>query len=156
MGRPKLRLQRADEWALNSIVAVAAAEDFEEFKKIRCARREVDPANAVSEEYYNFLVKVVSGLRAGRSFLRKDFDDWFASTCSSVGHKKSNRSANPEDNRSNHVRIPRLDRKGQALFADVLWTWVLLLRSKYVEVKWRYVVFLELNIIQEHTRCQCD
>lgn len=128
MGRQKYRLQRADEWALNSLVAAAAAEDFEEFSKIRVARREVDPANAVSREYYDLLVTVVAGLRASRSFSKEDFDGWFSCTCISNGFK----------GKMTHVRIPRMDRKGRACFADVVWVWVQMLRSKYVEVKWRY------------------
>ncbi len=132
MGRHKYRLQRADEWALNSLVAAAAAEDFDEFQKIRVARREVDPANAVSREYYDLLVTVIAGLRASRTFTREDFDGWFACTFLPNGHKKT------KSGTMKHVRVPRLDRKGRACFADVVWVWVQLLRSKYVEVKWRY------------------
>lgn len=144
MGRQKLRNQRADEWALNSIVAAAAAEDFGEFKKIRIARREVDPANAVSEEYYDLLVKAIKGLRASRTFQREDFDGWFECTCLSVGHKKTKAGSDSSSKTSatskpmTHIRIPRLDRKGRARFKDVVWAWVQLLRSKYVEVKWRF------------------
>ena len=130
MGRQKHRFQRADEWALNSLVAAAAAGSFHEFQMIRSARGEVDPRHEVSEDYFQLLVKVIDGLRGPRKFLRSDFDDWFASTCSSSGHKKT----------KNHVRIPQLDRKGKSCFADVVWMWVNLLRSKYVEVKWRFAI----------------
>lgn len=123
----KNRHQRADEWALNSFVAAAAAESYHDFRKIRAARKEVDPSHAVSSEYYDLLIQVIKSFREPRVFLRSDFDVWFANTCSSNGHRGAKQ----------HVRIPKLDRKGRRCFADILWLWVCFLRSKYVEVKWR-------------------
>jgi hypothetical protein len=127
MRNRKPRHERADEWALNSIVAAAASENFNEFKKIRAARKEVDPSHAVTQEYFDLLVTIVKSLQEPRAFHRSDFDIWFKSTCSPHGHK----------GRKQHVRIPKLDLKGLAIFADVFWMWVCFLRSKYVEVKWR-------------------
>lgn len=127
MGRRKNRHARADEWALNSIVAADVADSLHEFSKIRRIRKEVDPRNQVTQEYYDFLKTTVQTLREPRIFRREDFKLWFDSTCSSSGHKSVKQ----------HIRIPKLDHKGLECFTDVLWTWVCFLRSKYVEARWR-------------------
>ena len=125
MGRKKNWLRRSDEWALNSIVACAIAKDFPEFLQIRAQRREVNAT--ISEDYYGCLVRIVQGIMGPRSFTRAEFDDWFACTCLPAGTKGQHL----------HVRIPRMDHKQRKEFADVLWMWVSLIRSKDVGIRWK-------------------
>ena len=128
MRRRKNNVQRADEWAMNTPVAAEVSDSYETFIKIRQSRQEVSSARMVSKEYFVFLIGVLQGLKVPRSFTREEFEDWFSCTFSSSGHKKN----------IDHVRVPRLRSIQKKEFAEVLWMWVQLIRSKDISVHWRY------------------
>ena len=125
MRRKKNWLRRSDEWALNTIVASAVAKDFHEFQLIRAQRREVNAT--VCEEYYGCLVSIVQGIMEPRTFTRTDFDDWFARSCFPAGTKGQHL----------HLRVPKMDHTQRREFADVIWMWVSLIRSKDVGIRWK-------------------
>ncbi len=128
MRRRKNNVQRADEWAMNTLVAAEVSDSYENFIRIRQSRKEISSASLVSKEYYVFLISVLKGLKEPRSFSKDEFDDWFSCTCSSSGHK----------NNIMHVRVPAVTGVQKKEFAEVLWMWVQLIRSRDISVHWRY------------------
>ena len=127
MRRRKNTFQRADEWAMNLLLAAHVAKDYDEFVRIRLSRREIPVGYRVSKDYYDFIVKVIDGLKEPRTYSKEQFDTWFATVFISNGAKGGHY----------HIRIPRMDHKTRKEFGEVLWLWVSLIRSKDVEVQWR-------------------